>query len=323
MAGHLLIVLLFWQAPASPTVRATALIAAGKLQEAREALAGADAAAPGVAYLRGLIGYRLHDYIAAAKALQQAMPAIAENSPKYPEAVRMIGQSEYLSGHVAAAIPWLEKARAAGARSSELSYVLGNSYLQTLQIEKARAAFADVLGVPPDSGAARLFTAEMLMRAELEDEAQRELNAAVAREPKLPEAHYMLGEIAIYRAQIDRAVDELNREIALNPDFAMAYYRLGDAYTRREDWDRAIPPLERAIWLNPTYSGPYILLGKAYFKTQDLSDAERMLRRALQMDPRNASAHYLLGRTLIQAGRAEEGKELLRRWEELHRESGQ
>ena len=323
MVGNLLICLLFWQAPETATARATSLIAAGKLQEAREALAGADAAAPGVAYLRGLIAYRLHDYVPAAKALQQALPAIPEHSAKYPETVRMIGQSEYLSGHVAASIPWLEKARAAGARGNEMSYMLGNSYLQTHQTGKARAAFAELLGVAADSGAARLFTAQMLMRAELEDEAEGELDAAVAREPKLPEAHYMLGEIAIYRAQIDRAVDELNREIALNPDFAMAYYRLGDAYTRREDWARAIPPLERAIWLNPTYSGPYILLGKAYFKTEDLSDAERMLRRALQMDPRNASAHYLLGRTLIQAGRAEEGKKVLRRWEELRREAGQ
>lgn len=314
---------MFWQAPESPTARATALIAAGKLHEALEALAGADPAAPNVAYLRGLIGYRLRDYGPAAKALQQALPAIPASSPKNAETVRMIGQSEYLAGHMPAAIPWLEKARAAGAGGNELSYMLGNGYLQTHQAEKARAAFADLFGVSPDSGAARLFTAQMLMRLELEDEAQRELDAAVAREPKLPEAHYMLGEIAIYRAQIDRAVEELNREIALNPDFAMAYYRLGDAYTRREDWGRAIPPLERAIWLNPTYSGPYILLGKAYFKTEDLADAERMLRRALQMDPRNASAHYLLGRMLIQTGHPEEGRELLRRWEELRSASGQ
>ena len=323
MVGHLVLCLLFWPAPESPVARATALLEAGRLQEARQALAGADAAAPEVAYLQGVIAYRLNDYASAAKALQQALTAIPEKNPRYPDTVRMIGQSEYLSGRVAAAIPWLEKARAAGVRGNELAYMLGNGYLQTHQTDKARAAFANLFGVPPDSVAARLFTAQMLMHLELEDEAQRELEAAVAHDPKLPEAHYMLGEIAIYRAQIDRAVDELKREIALNPDFSMAYYRLGDAYTRREDWAHAIPPLERAIWLNPTYSGPYILLGKAYFKTEKLSDAEHMLRRALQMDPKNASAHYLLGRTLIQAGHADEGKELLRQWEKLRHESGQ
>lgn len=275
---------------------------------------------PNPAYLHGVASYRQHDYAAAAKALKEAVPAMPENSLQYRETLQMIGRSEYLAGHIPQAIPWLEKARAAGARNNELFFVLGNSYLQAHEIPKGRAAFADLFGVPAESGAARLVTAHLLMRLELEDEAQAELEAALAHEPKLPEAHYMLGEIAIYRAQLDRATDELNREIALNPAFAMAYYRLGDAYTRREDWEHAIPPLQRAVWLDPTYSGPYILLGKTYLKQGDLPEAERMLRRALRMDPRNASAHYLLGRTLIQSGHAEEGKKLLREWEELKKE---
>lgn len=233
------------------------------------------------------------------------------------------GRAEYLAGHIDAAIPLLEKARSTGAKSNELFFMLGNSYLQAHQIPKARAAFAELFAVPPESGAARLFTAQFLMRLELEDEARAELEAALSSEPKLPEAHYMLGEIAIYRAQHDGAATELKREIALNPGFAMAYYRLGDAYTRREDWAHAIPPLQRSVWLNPTYSGPYILLGKAYLKTDDLPEAERMLRRALQLDPHNASAHYLLGRTLIQSGHAEEGKKILHRWEEIRKDSAQ
>jgi tetratricopeptide (TPR) repeat protein len=260
---------------------------------------------------------------AAPGATAAAAPGGAHANSVASEDFYRRGMSEYLGGRIAAAIPWLEKARAAGAGGIDLMYMLGNSYVQQRQIPKGRASFAEMLGVGGDSDAARLFTAQMLIRLELEDEAQHELEAAVAREPKLPGAHYMLGEIAIYRAQIDSAIDHMKLEIALNPDFAMAYYRMGDAYTRREDWDHAIPPLQRAVWLNPAYSGPYILLGKAYLKKAGLSDAERMLRRALQMDPRNASAHYLLGRTLIQAGQTEEGKQLLHQWEELRKESGQ
>ncbi|MGA2115722.1 MAG: tetratricopeptide repeat protein [Bryobacteraceae bacterium] len=323
MLSHILISLLFFQPPETDTARAKALLETGKLKEAREALASSDPTLPENAYLRGLIDYRLHDYISAARMLKGALPALPEKSPTYREALLMIGQSEYLAGHIAAAIPWLEKARDAGAGGNELLYMLGNSYLQARQISKGRAAFAAIFGVEPDSSAARLFTAPMLMRQEYEDDAVSELEAALALDPKLPGAHFMLGEIAIYRAQIDHAIDELNREIAINPNFAMAYYRLGDAYARREDWDHAIPLLERAVWLDPTYSGPYILLGKAYFKTEDLTTAEAMLRRALQLDPRNSSAYYLLGRTLIQSGRAEEGKKLLLRSEELKKEPGQ
>jgi tetratricopeptide (TPR) repeat protein len=250
-------------------------------------------------------------------------PGSAHSPKPAAPSPQTIGRKEYLAGHIQTAIQWLEKARAAGEQSNDLFFMLGNCYLQARQVAKGRAAFADLYGVPADSGAARLFTAHMLMRLEFEDDAQAELEAALAREPKLPEAHYMLGEIAIYHAQLEPAADELNREIALNPGFAMAYYRLGDAYTRREDWEHAVPPLQRAVWLDPTYSGPYILLGKTYLKKGDLPEAERMLRRALQMDPKNASAHYLLGRTLIQSGHADEGKKMLQRWEELRKESGQ
>src|SRR5450755_518451 len=246
--------------------------------------------------------------------------AVAPPSAPKPPAP---GRKEYVAGRFQEAIPLLEKARAANTRNNELFFMLGNSYLQAHQVAKARAAFAELYGVAPESGAARLFTAHMLIRLEFEDDAGAELKAVLLREPKLPEAHFKLGEIAIYRAQLDRAVEELKREIAVNPSFAMAYYRLGDAYTRREDWEHAVPPLQRSVWLDPTYSGPYILLGKTYQKQGDLAEAERMLRRALQMDPNNASAHYLLGRTLIQSGHPDEGKKLLQRWEELKKASGQ
>jgi tetratricopeptide (TPR) repeat protein len=262
----------------------------------------------------------------AKSLLEQTLQHAGKQEEPPPEDIAYLhGRSEYLAGHIAAAIPWLEKAsekaRAASSPNIELLYMLGNSYLQARDIPKGRAAFAGLFGVPPDSGAARLLTAQMMMRQEFEDDAQSELREALARQPKLPGANFMLGEIAIYRAEIDSAIEKLTKEISLNPDFSMAYYRLGDAYTRRGEWEHCIPPLQRAIWLNPTYSGPYILLGKAYFQTADLADAERMLRRALQMDPQNSSAHYFLGRTLIQSGRAEEGKKLLQRSVELKQES--
>ena len=237
------------------------------------------------AYLKGIASYHRHDYAAAATNLKAALSSVPEGTAQYRETLQMIGRSEYLAGQIAEAIPWIEKAKAAGILNNELLFVLGNSYLQTHQVPKGRTAFAELYGVPADSAAARLFTAHMLMILELEDEAQAELEAAVARDPKLPEAHFMLGEIAIYRADHERAVNELKREIALNPAFAMAWYRLGDDYTRREDWEHAVPPLQRAVWLDPTYSGPYILLGKAYFKQGDLPEAERLLRRALQHGP--------------------------------------
>lgn len=300
----------------SPVERAKALIEAGKLTEARAAIAGLNPSLPEVAYLDGLMHYRARQYPAAIESLTRATKA-PESSAIYRESVQMLGLSFYLSGRLKDAIPWLEKAAESGARGPDVFYMLGNSYIQAVEPDKARGAFARMFDVSPDSAAAHLLTARMMVRQEFEDHAEKEAARALEIDPKIAGAHFLLGELAIFRAQLDRAIAELRAEIALNPDSGAAYYRLGDAYTRREDWPSAIPLLQKSIWLNPNFSGPYILLGKSYLKTGDLPNAEGMLRRAVQMDPQNSSAHYLLGQTLVQSGRTEGGRKLMQRSQTL------
>jgi len=261
--------------------------------------------------------YRQHQYAKAAELFETAVANEPKESKEYRESVLFLGQSYFLTGKVPEAVPWLEKARQAGVNLVELSYMLGNAYIQTHQPDKASNAFAVMFGFKPDSAAAHLITAQQMMHQEFEEDAKNELQKALALDPRIPQAHYMLGELATFRSDIETAIQELLHEIALNPNFAMAYYKLGDAYSRRDQWDQAIPQLERSIWLNPTYSGPYILLGKGYLKLGELTNAEGSLRRALAMDPNNYSAHYILGQTLMQEGKTEEGKKMLERAREL------
>jgi tetratricopeptide (TPR) repeat protein len=261
--------------------------------------------------------YRQHQYAKAAEAFERAVKSEPKDGKEFRESILLLGQCYYLSGKIQEAVPWLEQAAQARINSIEVSYMLGNAYIQTRQPDKAVTAFAAMFGFKPDSAAAHLVTAQLMVRQEFEDDARKELEKALALDPNLPQAHYLLGEMAIFRSNIDVAIDQLMREIAINPNFAMAYYKLGDAYTRREQWEQAIPQLQRSIWLNPAYSGPYILLGKAYLKRGELPNAEGMLRRALAMDPNNASAHYILGQTLMQQGKTEEGKKMLQRSQEL------
>lgn len=297
------------------------LVAAGRFQEAQALLPATEAASPEAAHLAGVVYYNLREYAKAIAALERAAQQAPPDSALHRESVRLLGLACYLSGRYAEAIPWLERVRAQGPASVEVLYMLGNSRTQQRQWDQARAAFAEMFGVPPDSAAAHLLTAQMMIRLRFEDFAEQELHRALELDPRIPEAHYLLGILATFRGDVERAIKLLEKEIALNPNFAMAYYKLGDAYSRLEEWDKAVPLLQKSIWLNPTYSGPYILLGKAYLRKKDLVNAEGTLRRALQLDPQNASAHYLLGQTLVQAGRMDEGRELLRRSRELRQEA--
>jgi tetratricopeptide (TPR) repeat protein len=270
----------------------------------------------------GVEFYKQRQFSKTIEVLERAVATEKPGTPEYRESAVILGQSYYLSARLPEATLWLQKAVNDGVRINEVFYMLGNCYIQQRDPGRSRAAFAAMFSVPFESAAAHLLTAQFMIRQEFEEFAQKELASAVELDPKIPQAHYLLGMMAIFRNEIDQGIKEMREEISINPDFAMAHYKLGDAYTRREDWDAAIPPLQRAVWLNPDYSGPYILLGKAYFKKRDLGSAEGMLRRAVKMDPANYQAHYMLGQVLLEAGKPEEGRKMLEESQKLRDAGG-
>jgi tetratricopeptide (TPR) repeat protein len=231
-----------------------------------------------------------------------------EKGPASPQDVRQQALSQYLSGHIAEAIPFLEQTLKTSPDDSQVSYALATAYAQTRQPDKARATIARTFRVTSDSAAAHLLTGQMMNRLELEDLAEAELKAVVQMDPKMPEAHYLLGQIAIFRSRFDEGLALMREELALNPAHAMALYRIGDIFARQAKWTEAIDALQRSIWMNPYFSGPYILLGKAFSKTGRVGEAEDMLKQAVSVDPNNKSAHYLLAQILQQAGKPDEAK---------------
>ena len=299
------------------------LIDAGQPEAAIEKLRALGAAAdPRAAELLGVAYYHAGDAARAIEQLQPLLPRLAPDSPERREAVQVLGLSHYLAGHIADAIPYLEDTRRIDANDIKLAYALGMAYAQTRQPTKARESFARVFGLAPGSAAAYLLNGTMMNRLELEDLAEADLKAALQLEPRLPEAHYVLGQIAIFRSRLDEALALMRAELAINPAHAMALYRTGDIYSRQEKWDAAIAALQQSIWINPYFSGPYILMGKAYSRTARLPAAEEMLRRAIGYDPNNKSAHYLLGQVLQQQGRTDEARKEFAIAEKLQGDSG-
>lgn len=262
---------------------------------------------PNEAHRRGLELYKAQKYSEAIAQLETAIQTETPGSTNYKESALSIGQSYFMLSQAPKAIPWLEKEPA----SNEANYMLGYAYLQVKQPEKSEAAFARLFGVPPESAAGHLMAAQMLLKKDFDGEAAREATTALQLDRRLPEAHFLLGEIAIFRGSPDEAITELQKELELNPNLSKAWYRLGDAYTRKAQWDQAVPHLQRAIWLNPEFSGPYILLGKCYLKLGNLMNGEGILRRAVSLDPHNHEANYLLGQTLMAAGKKEEARAVL------------
>jgi cytochrome c-type biogenesis protein CcmH/NrfG len=290
---------------------ARGLLGEDKPAAALERLAGLDIADPRVGLVAGVAHYHAGDAVKAIAALEPLARGLPGGSPERREAVQVLGLSNVIAGRYAEAVPLLEETRLWAADNLELSQILGNAYIQTQQADNARACFAQAFGVPGDSAAAHLMAAQMMVRVEQENLAEAELRQAVAKDPRLPQAHFLLGQIALFRGRLEEAIELTRREIALNPGHATAWSQLGDAYVRRQAWDEAAGALQRSIWINPYYSAPYILLGRTYMKKAQPATAEAMLRRAVEYDPNNKAAHYLLGQVLQQLGRTEEANKEL------------
>lgn len=295
----------------SALTQAQFLLSSGQTDEAIQLLQALPAGTTNQTAVKRLLGlayYQKNEFARVVESLAPITSLPGEDRPEIRQSVQLLGMAHYFLGHIKEALPYLEQVNQWAPDNIEIAYVLGISQIQSHNVAKARAAFARMFKLPPDSAAAHLLNAQMMIRQQFEEFAEKELQRAIELDPKLPQAHFLLGEMAIYRARIDQGIELLQQEIALNPAFGMAYYRLGEALTRQLKWDEAITPLQKSIWLNPYFSGPYIVLGKVYLKKGQLAPAEAILRRALQMDANNFSGHHLLAQVLQQANRPEEAK---------------
>ena len=170
--------------PSSPAFDAPRkLLREGKFDDAiatLEDLQTKNPAMPGLAHELGVAYYKKGDYLKAIAALQKAQ---TEN-PRDAESTQLLGLSAYLSGRPTEAIPALEKVQTWFPNANvDAAYILGVCYIQTKDYPKARGAFAKMFNVAPDSAAAYLFTARMLLRQDFGPVAEEHAKKAASHRP--------------------------------------------------------------------------------------------------------------------------------------------
>ena len=254
---------------------AQTLLQQGKYDEAiaqLQAMAAKNPGLKGLSHELGTAYYKKGDYIKAIESFKQSLAEDPDNK----EAVQLLGLSYYLSGRPAEAIPLLEKVQGWYPRANvDADYILGLCYIQSKNYPQARKAFAQMFAVPADSAASYLFTARMLLRQEFDPIAEEYAQKAIALDPKLPLAHFFLGELHLYKSRIPEAISDFQQELALNPGHAPTYYK-------RES-ELAVRALQHALTMDPNNSVAHHLLGLSYRDMGKNEDAERELKIAQQL----------------------------------------
>ena len=268
-------------------------------------LANATPPVKGAAHELGVAYYRTGKLTDALQAFTQA----EKEDPNDMESVQLHGLTLYRLGQPAEAIPFLKRVRQWMPNAdADANHVLGLCYLNSQQYDEAREMFAEQYGVPPDSGAAYLFLGNMLMQANLPELARNAAMQALKVTPQLPMAHFMIGEVDLFKSDLNGALQEFEQERAIDPAYPATYDRLGDVYIHLDKYQEAQEALTKALSLDTSSTGPFILMGKALLLRGDAQTASMYLRHAEKMDPNNYITHALLSQAYRKMGDKEEAK---------------
>lgn len=174
------------------------------------------------------------------------------------------------------------------------------------------------------------------------DEAGREIEAALKRNPRDANAQALASIIALAqndkaRAQtlaqqavendsassaakialsyaqqahfkIDEATTSMQQVVAQYPDNALAWARLAELQLSAGELEAALKTAQRASELNPALAKTQTVLGFAHLSRIDIVTAKAAFERAIPLDQADPMPRLGLGLTLIRQGQLEEGR---------------
>lgn len=183
--------------------------------------------------------------------------------------------------------------------------------------DKAMASTTTAIQLEPDRPSVRYIAALTLFRSGRFEEANTELERALALQPTYEDATRLHGTVLVRRGEVDRGLGEFKKLMAIRPSSVSLFSDMGLALYTASRFPEALEAFEKAIALSPSSS---INLTRAGVTAQQMGDQKRALdyyERANAIQPRAetfsnmGTIYYGLGDYAKAAG-AYEGALLIR-----------
>jgi tetratricopeptide (TPR) repeat protein len=209
------------------------------------------------------------------------------------------------SNKIAAAVPYLEKARHVEPASYDNGYDLTLAYVETGRLAEARASIHDLLKVKN--------TAELHnLLGEIEEKdgqfvtAATEYETAAHQDPSESNLFDWGSELLLHRT-LDPAVEVFQQASQRYPNSPRLTIGLGVALYSRGNYDDAVKALLKGADLEPSDARCYMFLSKAYDSSPNQADEViRRFKRFTELQPSNARAFYYYAMSMWKGKRAQD-----------------
>lgn len=260
------------------------------------------ALAPAMPALRpnlGLAYFKNGDY-------RQAIDTFAPMLKAHPDDDRLTlltGMSHYGLSEYAAATPYLKKSAEHDPQNLTLLLTLAHACLFAHEYPCVLDTFHKIVALNAESAEADMLVGEALDEMHDPVGAQREFRAAIAADPKEPDAHFGLGYLLWTKGQYPEAAHEFQAELDNDPKHQQAMLYLADADIQLDKLDDAAPLLETLAAQEPANSMAHRDLGVIYAARGRNADAVAQFQQAIRLAPNDVNAHYRLARLYRTMGR--------------------
>jgi tetratricopeptide (TPR) repeat protein len=163
--------------------------------------------------------------------------------------------------------------------------------------------------------------AESESDAAIYPEARKDLERAIALDPKSHQAHYLLGYVLLRMNDADGAIGEFHTAIALGSRQPRTFYQLALALRSKQDNAGEEQALTSALAIDDHYAPAQCEIGRILLEEHRPADAVNHLEEAVEYNPRAEEGYFLLARAYAGLGEKDKSDEMVKRLVNVRKEN--
>ena len=218
-------------------------------------------------------------------------------------------------------------ARRLAPRDKRWPYLLAHLYADASKLPQAIETFEAVRDIAPEDAPTQIYLGQLYLQSGDLDKAKAAFDKAKASKDARAAALAGLGKTALARGQYKEAVDYLEEALKLWPNasrlrqpLAMAYRGLGDTEKAQANLARHVAkgaepgvadPIVDEMSSRVVVSRVLLRRGQQFGREERFDLAEQAFRAAVASDPLSAEARANLGISLANAGKVREARDAL------------